>query len=159
MKRNHLALAAIAGCPMFPSSSQWNQPVDKLPVHASSDAIVRSIGVGGTVHPDFGSGLYEGMNTVTQAPRGCAWTTSAPARRARARLSWKRPKPTPLGRAANHADSVVTLRPPILASLPGASVSLEVICSPASEVATTSSDDSPARRAFCSLSAGASMRA
>ena len=41
----------------------------------------------------------------------------------------------PLGRAANHAESVVTLRPPIFAPLPGASVSLAVICSPASSVA------------------------
>ena len=41
----------------------------------------------------------------------------------------------PLGRAANHADSVVTLRPPIFAPLPGASVSLPVIGSPASVVA------------------------
>jgi hypothetical protein len=58
--RRHLAVAAIAGCPMFPASSQWNQPVDRLPLHPSSDAIVRSIGVDGSVHPDFGSGLYEG---------------------------------------------------------------------------------------------------
>ena len=58
--RRHLAVAAIAGCPMFPASSHWNQPVDRLPVHPSSDAIVRSIGVDGSVHPDFGSGLYEG---------------------------------------------------------------------------------------------------
>jgi len=58
--RRQLAVAAIAGCPVFPAGNQWNRPVDRLPVHASSDAIVRSIGVDGTVHPDFGSGLYEG---------------------------------------------------------------------------------------------------
>jgi hypothetical protein len=58
--RNQLAVAAIAGCPIFPASNQWNQPVDRLPVHANSEAIVRSIGASGTVHPDFGSGLYEG---------------------------------------------------------------------------------------------------
>ena len=59
---NHrsLAVAAIAGCPMFPADNHWNQRVDRLPVHARSDAIVRSIGVDGGVHPDFGSGLYEG---------------------------------------------------------------------------------------------------
>ena len=55
-----LAVAAIAGCPLFPASSQWNQPVDRLPVHTRSDAIVRSIGATETMHPDFGSGLYEG---------------------------------------------------------------------------------------------------
>ena len=39
--RQHLAVAAIAGCPIFPASNQWNQPVDRLPAHANSDAIVR----------------------------------------------------------------------------------------------------------------------
>ena len=38
----------------------------------------------------------------------------------------------PEGRAANHAFSVVTLRPPIAAPLPGAVVSFAVISSPAS---------------------------
>ena len=55
-----LAAAAIAGCPVFPASNAWNQRVDGLPVHAKSDAIVRSIGVDDGVHPDFGSGLWEG---------------------------------------------------------------------------------------------------
>lgn len=56
----HLAVAAIAGCPLFPAGNPWNQRVDRLPVHSRSDAIVRSIGLDGRVHPDFGSGLYEG---------------------------------------------------------------------------------------------------
>ena len=55
-----LAVAAIAGCPVFPASNPWNQRVDALPVHPRSDAIVRSIGLEETVHPDFGSGRYEG---------------------------------------------------------------------------------------------------
>jgi hypothetical protein len=67
--RRHLAVAAIAGCPIFPADNHWNQRVDRLPVHPRSDAIVRSIGVGGTVHPDFGSGLYEGR------PIGIPYTT------------------------------------------------------------------------------------
>src|SRR5688572_17893031 len=58
--RRHLAVAAIAGCPMFPASSHWNQRVDGLPVHPSSEATIRSIGSDGPVHPDFGSGLWEG---------------------------------------------------------------------------------------------------
>ena len=58
--RNHLAVVAIAGCPMFPATSHWNQRVDRLPVHPQSAAIVSSIGAGDTMHPDFGSGLYEG---------------------------------------------------------------------------------------------------
>ena len=55
-----LAAAAIAGCAVFPASNPWNQRVDGLPVHPRSDAIVRSIGASDTMHPDFGSGLWEG---------------------------------------------------------------------------------------------------
>jgi hypothetical protein len=55
-----LAAAAIAGCAVFPASNPWNQRVDGLPVHPRSDAIVRSIGVDDHVHPDFGSGRWEG---------------------------------------------------------------------------------------------------
>ena len=55
-----IAALAIAGCPMFPADNHWNQRVDKLPVLEGSGAIMRSIGVERTVHPDFGSGRYEG---------------------------------------------------------------------------------------------------
>ena len=55
-----LAAAAIAGCAVFPASNPWNQRVDGLPVHPRSDAIVRSIGLDDPVHPDFGSGRWEG---------------------------------------------------------------------------------------------------
>ena len=55
-----LAALAIAGCPMFPADNHWNQRVDTLPVHERSGAIMRSIGLDATVHPDFGSGRYEG---------------------------------------------------------------------------------------------------
>ena len=34
--------------------------MDRLPVHPRSDAIVREIGTGATMHADFGSGLWEG---------------------------------------------------------------------------------------------------
>jgi hypothetical protein len=61
MARPHsLAALAIAGCPMFPADNHWNKRVDKLPVHDRSSAIVSSIGLDRTVHPDFGSGRYEG---------------------------------------------------------------------------------------------------
>jgi hypothetical protein len=50
----------IGGCPVFPASSVWNQRVDKLPVAATSAAIIGSIGVDGGVHADFGNGLYNG---------------------------------------------------------------------------------------------------
>ncbi len=58
------ALAAssptLAGCPVFPASSVWNRPVDRLPVAADSAAIVASIGADLPLHGDFGSGLYDG---------------------------------------------------------------------------------------------------
>jgi hypothetical protein len=62
-----LAPAAQAGrlpgapnCPVFPANNHWNLRVDRLPVHPSSAAIVRSIGLDETMHADFGSGLWEG---------------------------------------------------------------------------------------------------
>jgi hypothetical protein len=47
-------------CPIFPSDNHWNLRVDRLPVHANSDAIVRSIGPDEGLHPDFGSGRWDG---------------------------------------------------------------------------------------------------
>ena len=55
-----IGAAVLAGCPVFPADNHWNQRVDRLPVHARSDAIVRSIGAGDTMHADFGSGRYAG---------------------------------------------------------------------------------------------------
>jgi hypothetical protein len=54
---------------VFPKNNPWNQRVDKLPLVSNSAAIVRSIGAGGSVHADFGSGLYEG------APIGIPFVT------------------------------------------------------------------------------------
>jgi hypothetical protein len=56
-------------CPVFPKNSAWNQRVDKLPVAANSDAVVRAIGPRDPVHADFGSGLYNG------GPIGIPYTT------------------------------------------------------------------------------------
>ena len=55
-----LRLPSAPKCPVFPASSPWNQRVDKLPLAADSDAIVRSIGAGDPVHADFGAGLWDG---------------------------------------------------------------------------------------------------
>jgi hypothetical protein len=55
-----LAAAAIAGCPVFPASSPWNQRVDTLPLHPRSAQMVQAISTSDSVHADFGSGLYEG---------------------------------------------------------------------------------------------------
>ena len=53
-------LPAAPKCPVFPANNHWNLRVDDLPVHDNSDAIVRSIGLSDGLHPDFGSGRWEG---------------------------------------------------------------------------------------------------
>src|SRR5215211_2307808 len=55
-----LKMPSAPRCPVFPKSNAWNQRVDSIPVAANSDEIVRSIGANGSVHADFGSGLWEG---------------------------------------------------------------------------------------------------
>ena len=49
----------LGGCPVFPTTSVWNAPVNTLPVAANSATIIAAIGDSG-VHADFGSGLYDG---------------------------------------------------------------------------------------------------
>ena len=56
-----LRLPGAARCPIFPRTNPWNTHVDKLPVAPNSDAIIRSIGMDVGLHPDFGSGLYDGQ--------------------------------------------------------------------------------------------------
>jgi hypothetical protein len=51
----------IADCPVFPASSVWNQPVDRLPVAKDSARLIGSIGLDAPLHADFGSGLYDGQ--------------------------------------------------------------------------------------------------
>jgi hypothetical protein len=55
-----LAALAIAHCPTFPTNNAWNQRVDSLPVAANSAQLIASIGLDNGVHPDFGSGLWDG---------------------------------------------------------------------------------------------------
>jgi len=49
-----------AGCSFFPANNIWNTPIDTLLPDAHSDAYVASIGLDTGLHPDFGSGLYDG---------------------------------------------------------------------------------------------------
>jgi hypothetical protein len=55
-----LRLPDAPDCPIFPESNPWNRPVDTLPVAPDSDQIIRSIGVNEGLHPDFGSGTWDG---------------------------------------------------------------------------------------------------
>lgn len=58
-----------ASCPLFPADSHWYARVDDLPVHPRSDQYVAAIGPDDTLHPDFGSGEYDG------GPIGIPYTT------------------------------------------------------------------------------------
>ncbi len=50
----------LAGCTIFPPDNPWNRRVDSLPVAPNSEAIISAIGPAGGLHPDFGSGVWEG---------------------------------------------------------------------------------------------------
>ncbi len=61
------APAAVGGpipsapdCSVFPADNHWNLPITDLPVVGNSRKIVRSAGLGTGLHPDFGSGKYDG---------------------------------------------------------------------------------------------------
>jgi hypothetical protein len=46
----------------FPSSNAWNQDISGAPVDPNSNAIINFIGPTVPVHPEFGSGLYNGSS-------------------------------------------------------------------------------------------------
>lgn len=72
----------LAGCAIFPADNIWNTRIDSLPVHARSNDYIASIGAGRTMHPDFGSGLWEGgpigipfvVVPADQPPVNVVWT-------------------------------------------------------------------------------------
>jgi hypothetical protein len=45
---------------VFPADNAWNRRVDRLPLAVNSKQIVVSIGPADRLHPDFGSGLWDG---------------------------------------------------------------------------------------------------
>jgi hypothetical protein len=55
-----LPLPEAPGCPVFPRDNPWNQRVDGLPVARDSAALIRSLGRDASLHPDFGSGTWDG---------------------------------------------------------------------------------------------------
>ena len=50
----------IGTCTILPANNIWNTPVDQLPVSPNSSTYVNTIGPTNPVHPDFGSGTYNG---------------------------------------------------------------------------------------------------
>jgi hypothetical protein len=53
-------LPGAPDCPVLPVTNAWNQRVDRLPVATGSARLIAAIGSGAPVHPDFGSGRYDG---------------------------------------------------------------------------------------------------
>jgi len=51
----------LEGCPVFPVDHIWNAPIDTLPVDPNSAAYINTIGASRGLHPDFGSGTWEGF--------------------------------------------------------------------------------------------------
>jgi hypothetical protein len=51
----------LEGCPVFPANNIWNTPVDQLAVAARSQDYINTIGPNGRLHPDFGSGTWNGF--------------------------------------------------------------------------------------------------
>jgi hypothetical protein len=50
----------IGNCTVLPADDIWNTRIDQLPVHPSSSTWVNTIGASSPLHPDFGSGLWDG---------------------------------------------------------------------------------------------------
>ena len=50
----------VGSCTVLPADNIWNTRIDQLPVHPSSSTWVNTIGASKPVHPDFGSGTYDG---------------------------------------------------------------------------------------------------
>jgi hypothetical protein len=55
-----LRLPQAQRCPVFPPSNPWNERVDSLPAAADSQQVLATIGLDTGLHPDFGSGLWDG---------------------------------------------------------------------------------------------------
>jgi hypothetical protein len=68
-------LAGTRTCEVAPSDSVWRTPVASLPVAPNSAAMIAAIGASAPLHPDFGSGLWDG------GPIGIPYTVVAHSQR------------------------------------------------------------------------------
>lgn len=59
----------VGSCSVFPADNIWNTRIDLLPVSPNSATWISTIGAAKPVHPDFGSGTYNG------APIGIPFVT------------------------------------------------------------------------------------
>ncbi len=59
--------SGVGGCPFYPADNIWNYDISFLPVHSRSADYIKSIGLNGTLHPDFGTGKNGIPYTVVPA--------------------------------------------------------------------------------------------
>jgi hypothetical protein len=90
-------LPAAPSCPIFPADNPWNQRVDRLPVAKNSAKLIASIGLNDPVHPDFGSGLYDGESIGIPYTVVSSSTRKVPVRFQYSSESDKGPYPLPKG--------------------------------------------------------------
>ena len=51
---------SLDGCSILPANNIWNAPIDQLPADPNSSSYVNTIGASTGLHPDFGSGTWDG---------------------------------------------------------------------------------------------------
>jgi hypothetical protein len=90
-------LPAAPNCAIFPADNPWNQRVDQLPVASDSAKLIASIGLDDPVHPDFGSGLYDGEPIGIPYTVVSSSTPKVPVHFQYASQSDKGPYPLPKG--------------------------------------------------------------
>jgi hypothetical protein len=90
-------LPGAPACPVFPANNPWNQRVDRLPVASNSAHIIARIGLNDPVHPDFGSGLYDGEPIGIPFAVVSSGTRRVPVRFQYASESDRGPYPLPRG--------------------------------------------------------------
>ncbi len=78
---NATNVTSVGGCLLFPADNIWNRDISSLSVSSKSATYVASIGASGHLHPDFGSGLYDG------GPIGIPYTV-VPQSQAAAKISF-----------------------------------------------------------------------
>jgi hypothetical protein len=90
-------LPGAPGCPVFPADNPWNQRVDGLPAARNSARLIAGIGLAAPVHPDFGSGLYNGEPIGIPVTVASARTRRVPVTFRYASESDRGPYPLPRG--------------------------------------------------------------
>src|SRR4051794_21699455 len=50
----------VGNCAVLPADNIWNTRIDQLPVYTNSSTWTATIGASSPLHPDFGSGTYNG---------------------------------------------------------------------------------------------------